>query len=437
MMLTAIPTNPSPSVFAHNHTPSVASSSSPSQLDSSDTAPQAQGSAHILRGGMDSKATSVSAAVAATHTSNQAHTPAQLIPMTAVHQPFILGAGGAGYTLVPSIHQLGNLSAGSEAPMFGLQPLSAISTLPRAAAATSASMQPLTTLPMGYYSRVQSEAIPMSFQQLTAASLSPPMQLTAGRPPTPTPTPTTSTTTTPQLVPPPPSHQQHHHHQHHPGTLLISSTGNGVVTNGNLTSGMEPKPGLRMGQQMPSSPPSPSPSQLQRESSLDKTSSSSDPNLHQSVSMESLNDAESLGRRSDPHIAHSYSRSRAARQASRSITNTQSPTAEGGLPKDVLVKREPLGDDTSIPHHHHHSAVTTRRNSDSNLEETAAGSSSKSYQISALIDIPPMAPPLNRASRTSSLSSSLSSFRFGGSLSQLWASQISLSGKINNMKSTG
>jgi len=108
---------------------------------------------------------------------------------------------------------------------------------------------------------------------------------------------------------------------------------------------------------------------------------------------------------------------------------------EERLPKDILVKQEPLGEDTSsIPHHHHH---TTRRNSDSNLEESTATSSSKSYQISALIDIPPMGTPLNRASRTSSFSSSLSSFRFGGSLSQLWASQISLSGKINNMKSTG
>lgn len=53
-----------------------------------------------------------------------------------------------------------------------------------------------------------------------------------------------------------------------------------------------------------------------------------------------------------------------------------------------------------------------------------------SYSLSALIDV-----PNSHSSRTSSLSSSLSSFRFGGSLSQIWASQLSLS-KVN-MKSTG
>ena len=58
-----------------------------------------------------------------------------------------------------------------------------------------------------------------------------------------------------------------------------------------------------------------------------------------------------------------------------------------------------------------------------------------SYPVSALIDMPG---GLTRGSRTSSLSSSLSTVRFGGSLSQLWAASLSsLSGKINNMKSTG
>ena len=59
-----------------------------------------------------------------------------------------------------------------------------------------------------------------------------------------------------------------------------------------------------------------------------------------------------------------------------------------------------------------------------------------SYPVQALVDIP-MNPPLARSSRTSSLSSSLSSFRFGGSLSQLWASQVSLTARLPNMKSTG
>lgn len=61
--------------------------------------------------------------------------------------------------------------------------------------------------------------------------------------------------------------------------------------------------------------------------------------------------------------------------------------------------------------------------------------SKRSYPINALIDVPGS---LNRGSRTSSLSSSLSSFRFGGSLSQIWATSLSsLSGKLHNMKSTG
>lgn len=75
----------------------------------------------------------------------------------------------------------------------------------------------------------------------------------------------------------------------------------------------------------------------------------------------------------------------------------------------------------------------TRRNSDSNMEESSM-SSKNPYPISALIDVPTS---LTRSSRTSSLSSSLSSFRFGGSLSTLWASQVSLGGKMSNLKSTG
>ena len=55
------------------------------------------------------------------------------------------------------------------------------------------------------------------------------------------------------------------------------------------------------------------------------------------------------------------------------------------------------------------------------------------YPINALIDAPAS---LGRGSRTSSLSSSISSFRFGGSLNKIWASQLSLSNRVN-MKSTG
>ena len=71
-----------------------------------------------------------------------------------------------------------------------------------------------------------------------------------------------------------------------------------------------------------------------------------------------------------------------------------------------------------------------------NLNTTSDERDNKiSYPVSALIDIPGS---LSKGSRTSSVSSSLSTVRFGGSLSQLWAASLSsLTGKLNNMKSTG
>lgn len=420
MMLTAIPANPSPSIFAHNHTPPVAATSSPSQPTSPDTVTQAPSSAHVLRGGMDSKGNSVASATPTHSASNdQGHPPAQLIPMTAVQQPFIFGAGSAGYTLIPSIHQIGT-SRGSDMPMLGLHPLG---TLSRPA------LQPLA-MPSGYYGFQQ------PIQHLPASSMSPPTHLSTGRPATPT-----SSAQLPPAAPP-----------QHPHTLLISGNRNGVIMNG---SSLEPKSGLAMMHQseqtmvprgkssaLPLSSSQTHP-QTHQENPLAKTSSSSDHSSsseHNITSSESVTDADSHGRgRRSQDLTTSYSISRATRQASRYSSNTLSPSssvADTPLPTDIMIKREPLGDDTAVPSHHHPRS-TARRNSDSTLEETTTSASSKSYQISALIDIPPMAPPLNRASRTSSLSSSLSSFRFGGSLSQLWASQISLSSKINNMKSTG
>lgn len=421
-MLTAIPANPSSSLFApHNHTTS-------SQPGSPETPPQAQGSTHILRGGMNSKAAG-SGIAGPGHVHSQF--PAHVIPMSAMHQPFLLGTGTGGYTLVPSIQQLGNLSS-NDTHFLGVQPLGAISTLPRA----GTMMQPLAAVPSGYYGRILAEPSPLSFQQqpiqqLAVAGLSPPTPLSAGRPPS-------------------PSHPSPPHH------LLVSGMGSGVVMNGGRA-----KPGLPteqaessviVGGKMPvlsppscsSSSSSPASSHLpHRKNSLDKVNSTSDSDIFHRASM----DRGAEDRRRSSHDAQlSYSRSRAARHATRSSTSSSPPptsVVDARLPTDVTVKQEPTSaaDDSALLRHNFSTATTTtaqaRRNSDSNLEETTASSSSKSYQISALIDIPPMAPPLNRASRTSSLSSSLSSFRFGGSLSQLWASQISLSGKINNMKSTG
>lgn len=84
--------------------------------------------------------------------------------------------------------------------------------------------------------------------------------------------------------------------------------------------------------------------------------------------------------------------------------------------------------------------MCTIRNASKDSSGSTASNSSESdnkisYPVSALIDLPGS---LTRGSRTSSLSSSLSTVRFGGSLSQLWAASLSsLSGKLNNMKSTG
>lgn len=220
------------------------------------------------------------------------------------------------------------------------------------------------------------------------------------------------------------------------------------------------------------------------------TSSSSDPSLHHSSSLNNgsssnINDdgarsSERLGGMLDPASLSSTSTSSSSgssstggggsglrRSSHNAIMHLSSRVVGGGAP--IEIKREPedsssassaAGGASSVVVQscsgHGHSGG--RRHSDSssskdaisamanNISVSSAGasgagvssSSSKSspYPVSALIDVP-MITPLNRSSRTSSLSSSLSSFRFGGSLSQLWASQISLSGKISNMKSTG
>lgn len=430
MMLAAIPANPNSSLFTHNRTPPTSSTSQPG---SPDTGPQPQGSTHILRGGMDGKAAPGSSS-GTPHANSPGQLP-QMIPMSAVHQPFLVGTGAGGYTLWPSIQQLGNFST-NDAHLLGLQPLSAISSLPR----VGTTMQPVATISSGYYGRVQTDPATMGFQQqqqplqqLAVANLSPPTPLSAsGRPASPAPS-------GPPLLPP-----------HH---LLISGTGSGVVMNCGRGS-MEAKPmeqqaeSVIVGGKMSVLSPHSSSSSSSPASQLphQKINSSSDPNICHRASMDDggLNSTENQTRRRSSHnAAHlSYSRSRAARHATRSSTSSPPPSSSSSSDarlREVLVKLEPTSaaDDSALHRHHHHTATQARRNSDSNLEETTASSSSKSYQISALIDIPPMAPPLNRASRTSSLNSSLSSFRFGGSLSQLWASQISLSGKINNMKSTG
>lgn len=92
------------------------------------------------------------------------------------------------------------------------------------------------------------------------------------------------------------------------------------------------------------------------------------------------------------------------------------------------IKREPMATEDSFP------SCDRPKSADAVTEEGSAFQSSNNpYPINALIDAPTS---LGRGSRTSSLSSSISSFRFGGSLNKLWASHLSLSSKVN-MKSTG
>ena len=185
MMLTAIPANPSPSVFAHNHTPPSATSSSPSQPGSPEdaTISQSQSSSHhhhhTLRG-MDSKAPQ-GGITSATITSNrisQGHPPTQLIPMSAVQQPFLLGTGApAGYTLIQQLQ--GNVATScNETPMLaGVQQMGALSR-PAGVA--------MPALPSVYYAgggRVQQQVetrpamgFPQPVQQLARASLLRPLR---------------------------------------------------------------------------------------------------------------------------------------------------------------------------------------------------------------------------------------------------------------------
>lgn len=98
-------------------------------------------------------------------------------------------------------------------------------------------------------------------------------------------------------------------------------------------------------------------------------------------------------------------------------------------PSSSSIKREPKVSEDSFT-----SCTARPKSADAVADDSSAfPSSANPYPINALIDAPTS---LSRCSRTSSLSSSISSFRFGGSLNKLWASQLSLSNKLN-MKSTG
>ena len=111
--------------------------------------------------------------------------------------------------------------------------------------------------------------------------------------------------------------------------------------------------------------------------------------------------------------------------------SSSSPAATpGALVEDSSsVKMEPARDKL-CQHRHRHSSSSSRKKS-RDASSSKSEESKNPYSLNALIDVPAS---LTGNSRTSS---SLSSFRFGGSLNQLWASQLSLSAKMPNMKSTG
>lgn len=113
-------------------------------------------------------------------------------------------------------------------------------------------------------------------------------------------------------------------------------------------------------------------------------------------------------------------------------STTVSGTTSTDTPTDV--KREAAGPPLTVENDSY--TCSRPKSADAVAKDTSVFSSSNvnPYPINALIDVPTS---LSRGSRTSSLSSSISSFRFGGSLNKLWAaSQLSLSNKVN-MKSTG
>ncbi len=418
MMLTAIPTNPNSSVYAHNHTPSggtpASSSPSSSQPDSPD--PASRSSNHVLCG-MDSAPPPSCGSSSSGHHEESKQGPLPSLPhqVIPIHQPFFLGTGSNSYTIIPSFPQ---------------QQVGAVSALPTHTGGGFSAAVPLSY----YHGRLPvNSSQPIGFQQqLTTANPLQSRYLSVVRPPQSQLT--TRSILHPSSSPPPPA-----------DSILIS----GIRQPGLISDPSAPNPSMESKTILQQQQGSLSGSDLEANirssmintssvhrqhsqndglppSSLEKGTSSSDPDIHQSVGQHCGDPLEQrLLRKRKSH--DSYSRSRTVRHVSQS----SSTVPEDSPPSSIRVKCEPLGDDPSPVH----PGTTTRRNSDSNIEET--GLSSKSYQINALIDVPPMAPPLNRASRTSSLSSSLSSFRFGGSLSQLWASQISLSGRINNMKSTG
>jgi len=482
MMLTAIPASHSPSVFAHTGGPStslpqsvISPESSPEGGHRTQLEQQASEERQVFlaagsgRRVMDSSKVPLPATGQVVHSGTTPQGQAQLIPL---HQPFILNAGGgaAGYIL-PSITQLSSLPSSGEGAMIGIQPLSALSSIPRPMSIQSTPVAGFPPATVGYYgseqqSDIGSRQLPFHSQSSSSSNNNNGEGQGASE-----------ITTVVAALPPPaltrvassPQQQQQHPQttalassilprpsilsRSHQSDMTSAATSLQPVSSPAISRNESAAVGMSVQSAPMLSPPSQQNSALPQpqHSLLDKTNSPPAPSVSDSIQhnqqqmMNHTHQQQAPGednqqhraRKRLPHpdmdVSASYSRSRVARQATRF-----SPTAlsaalagESALQGCVRVKREP--EDVAVPSSNLlHSA---RRNSDSNLEESVS-SASKSYQISALIDVPPMVSALNRASRTSSLSSSISSIRFGGSLNQLWPPTLSV-GKVNDMKSTG
>lgn len=460
MMLTALQTNPgSSSVFALHSSPTPSST----QQDQTNRTHLDDLTAQC--GGMNKSSPSSSSPSSSTTTINYQGLTPHLIPMATVPPPQVLiGSSAGGYTILPSITSL----SGTEATFGNLASLHPIA--PAGAGFTQASAAaPVTAIQATYYptGHHPSPPTPVAGGSERRSSGGGGAELYRG---------SSSPVAAQQLATSPvTSSNSIPHHTEHRSPHSHSRTGSGghtqLLQNGNQTATTiapasqnpsDTKPImntllLQQQQQQLLNQQQVASSSLRASRSASNgvlTSSSSDPSLHHSSGLSSSGDGDSSSERLglDPvSLSSSSGGNSGLRRASYNAImhlGGGSSSSGGGGSAPIEIKREPEDIGTS-------SVVQScggRRHSDSSSSKdaaaaavagvsvTAAASSTKSspYPVSALIDVPvPMITPLNRSSRTSSLSSSLSSFRFGGSLSQLWASQISLSGKISNMKSTG
>ena len=424
-MLTALQTNPSSSVFALHSSNSASSSTQRDQADQNHLD-------DITRCRMDKSSPSSSSS---TTTNNYQGLTPQLIPMATVPPPHVLIGPGGGYTILPSITSLNSADA-TFGNLTSLHPIAGgfaqASTNP---GGTTAS--PITAIQATYYpnSHHPSAPTPTEGGATTSGGEMYRNSVSAA---------TTSATSSAAAILQP-TIQTAHSHSGTGQTQLIQN-GNQTVTIAahNVQTSPDTKPSmssllLQQQQLHPQANNHPPPLCVSRVVSNGVlTSSSSDPSLHHSSSGSSSSGSSGSGgdRLLEPATEYGTGFAGDSRRASHDVVVHHGGGAAAAM--EVEVKREPEEGASivqSCGRRHSDSNNSVDASSATNISTTTASKNSP-YPVSALIDVP-MITPLNRSSRTSSLSSSLSSFRFGGSLSQLWASQISLSGKIPNMKSTG